>query len=76
MVDAITEFWKAINLMLMIFIIPIAFINKIAFAWLTQRPFIMLPIYWVDLAIVAVFSYLYYNHILWLNTENDALGLA
>ena len=76
MKSAMNNFWLSINLALWICVIPIALINKFVYTRLTQRSFVMLQIYWVDIAIFACFSYVYYYHILWLNTENNGLGLG
>ena len=57
-------------------VIPIALFNKYMFSVMTEQPFVMLEIYWLDLGVFIFYCFLLDKHIYFATTENSGQGLG
>ena len=55
--------------------IPVYLINRIAFSKLTEQPFIMLEIYWIDLLTFTTYCIVLSYHFKNKSDDNSAWGL-
>ena len=54
---------------------PLFIINKYAYCKLSNRPFVWLSTYTLDLLSLSSFLYAFRWHVVWLYEENSGLGL-
>ena len=55
-------------------LVPMTIINKIAFAKLTQQPFIWTHTMGLDILIFSLFQYIFYHHVKWSYAQNAGMG--
>ena len=75
MESTVTYWWYAVYSMLFIIFTPFSIVNRFAFAWLTEQPFIWVETSMLDLATIVPYLFILVVHIEGMYAENSGLGL-